>query len=104
MFKNEIFAEGNYKYIRNVFWKLIEIVQGDDVMTKLFFIHGVVAFAPYGAAVLYMFFSNIDFQLRVGGKVTGIKQTLISYDNKRIAQFIVTSYWIYVTGGNVNTL
>ena len=62
MFNNEIFAEGNYKYIRNVFWKLIEIVQGDDVMTKLFFIYGVVAFAPYGAAVLYMFFSNIDFQ------------------------------------------
>ena len=92
MFNNEIFAEGNYKYIRNVFWKLIEIVQGDDVMTKLFFIYGVVAFAPYGAAVLYMFFSNIDFQLRVGGKVTGIKQTLIIYDNKRIAQFIVTSY------------
>ena len=32
------------------------------------------------------------FNVRVGGKVTGIKQTLISYDNKRIAQFIVTSY------------
>ena len=79
------------KYIRNVFWKLIEIVQGDDVMTKLFFIYGVVAFAPYDAAVPYMSFSNIDLQLRVSGKVAGVKQTLISYDNKKIAQFIVTS-------------
>lgn len=58
-------------------------------MTKLFFIYGVVAFAPYGAAVLYMFFSNIDFQLRVGGKVTGIKQTLISYDNKRLLSLLL---------------
>ena len=91
MFKNEIFAEGNYKYIRNVFWKLIEIVQGDDVITKLLFIYGVVAFAPYDAAVPYMSFSNIDLQLRVSGKVAGVKQTLISYDNKKIAQFIVTS-------------
>ena len=79
------------KYIRNVFWKLIEIVQGDDVMTKLFFIYGVVAFASYDAAVPYMSFSNIDLQLRVSGKVAGVKQTLISYDNKKIAQFIVTS-------------
>lgn len=79
------------KYIRNVFWKLIEIVQGDDVMTKLLFIYGVVAFAPYDAAVPYMSFSNIDLQLRVSGKVAGVKQTLISYDNKKIAQFIVTS-------------
>ena len=61
-------------------------------MAKLFFIYGAMAFASYGAVVPYMFFSNIEFQLRVGGKVTGIKQTLISYDNKRIAQFIVTSY------------
>lgn len=79
------------KYIRNVFWKLIEIVQGDDVITKLLFIYGVVAFAPYDAAVPYMSFSNIDLQLRVSGKVAGVKQTLISYDNKKIAQFIVTS-------------
>ena len=61
------------KYIRNVFWKLIEIVQGDDVTTKLFFIYGVVAFAPYDAAVPYMSFSNIDLQLRVSGKVAGVK-------------------------------
>ena len=50
-----------------------------------------MAFTPYGAAVPYMFFSNIDKQLRVSGKVAGVKQTLISYDNKKIAQFIVTS-------------
>ena len=46
-----------------------------------------MAFTPYGAAVPYMFFSNIDKQLRVSSKVAGV----ISYDNKKIAQFIVTS-------------
>ena len=51
----------------------------------------MVAFAPYDAAVPYMSFSNIDLQSRVSGKVAGVKQTLISYDNKKIAQFIVTS-------------
>ena len=54
MFKNEIFAKGNSKYLRNVFWKLIEIAQGDDFITKLFFTDGFYALRR--CCAIYVFF------------------------------------------------